>query len=61
MNAVCPSGSVVTGGGFSNPNGLPIIASVVDQRNNAWFVEVNNPGASGSLFGAEAICAAAYP
>src|SRR5271157_5315725 len=55
-NAVvsCPSGSVVTGGGFAGNNNLFVYNS--SENGNGWQVYAQNTSASGQLLNAYAIC-----
>lgn len=59
----CPSGSVVTGGGFQNQQtGPPVITSFSQKFGpNGWGIEVFNPTSEPQQIQAEAICTTIHP
>jgi hypothetical protein len=50
----CPSGSVVTGGGFASSPNLLVYSNSASGNN--WEVDVQNKSSTGQLFNAYAIC-----
>ncbi|MGB7538964.1 MAG: NBR1-Ig-like domain-containing protein [Anaerolineales bacterium] len=54
VEAVCPDGWVVTGGGFSAPKDLPVNSEYKGE--NGWIVWTSNPNASSRTLTAIAIC-----
>ena len=54
--ASCPSGSVVTGGGFASQSSLSTLVYTQSQSGNGWQVYLNNTTGSSQLLNAYAIC-----
>ncbi len=56
-NAACPSGKLVTGGGYALSNDLSVYNSSMNTGDSTkWNVFANNTGASGMLMNVYAIC-----
>jgi len=54
--AACPSGSVVTGGGWASPSDGSLRIDNSDKESNGWQVEADNSSGSSELLSAYAIC-----